>query len=159
MPLNSVQQYCKGLLDGLPLPGQDQPLIAHIMPPTMEEMDGPRAYVWGARMRGERQTAPRRAGYKRLPWTVDVYLAYLDSADNPDGDKAFPLIIDAVLARFWSTTMPLMITDPETGQVSQILAVGETWDLEYPPERLPATMRMIWSVARLSMDVTEAIQA
>lgn len=159
MPLNSIQHYCRDLLDGLVLPRQDQPLTAHILPPTVEEMDGPRAYVWGARTRAERQTAPRVHGFKRLPWTVDIYLAYLDSADSPDLDESFPLIIDAVLTRFWSTTMPLMITDPETGQMSQILAVGESWDLEYPPERLPATMRMIWSTARIGMDVTEAIQA
>lgn len=159
MPLNSIQRYCRDLLDGLPLPGQDKPLTAYIMPPTVEDIDGPRAYVWGARMRAERQTAPRAAGFKKLPWNVDVYLVYLDSADNPDGDKAFPLIIDAVLTRFWSTTMPLMITDPDTGLVSQVLAVGESWDLEYPPERLPATMRMIWSTARISMDVLEVVQA
>jgi hypothetical protein len=89
---------------------------------------------------------------------VDVYLAYLDSADSPDLDSTFPLIIDAVMARFWTTTMPLKITDTETGQKSQILAVGEQWDLEYPPERLPATMRMIWSVARLGMEIVEAVQ-
>lgn len=159
MPLNSVQSYVKGLLDGLPIPGpMNQTLEAFITPPSVDELDGPKAYVWGARMVGNRQTMPRGQGFKRLTWQVDVYLTYETYPDNPSLDEEFPLIVDAVMAKAWTTPMPLFISDPTTGLQSQILAVGEKFDFEYPPERLPATLRMVLYTARLGLEISEAVQ-
>jgi hypothetical protein len=70
-----------------------------------------------------------------------------------------PLIIDAIMNKTWTTEMPLFITDPTTGVRSQILAIGEDFELEYPPERTPSTLRMLYYVARLGLDVYEAVQA
>lgn len=163
MPLNSVQIYVANLVNGIQVPGIAKPIEAFITPPTVEELDGPKAYIWGARNRGRRQTMPRgiapAAGFKRLDWTIDIYLVYETMPDEPNIDQEFPLIIDAVLTKLWSTTMPFVIEDPTTGQVSQIQAIGEEWELEYPPERTPSTLRMIYYTSRIAMDVVEIVQA
>ena len=166
--LDSVQQYVRGLIDGLVIPVTGiPPLTAWITPPVLEEADGPRAYVWGGRVRGGRQTAPRGPGMKRFPWSVDVYLTYRDTPDDALASEPFPKVIDTVLRTFMATTMPLWIdangvpVGPNAGSSTdtQIQAIGESFDLEYPPERLPATMRMVWYSARIALDVLEVVQA
>lgn len=166
MPLNSVQVYVRDLLDGLAIPGVAQPLTAYVTPPVLEDLDGPRAYVWGARMRGKRQTAPRitkdevsKAGFKRLDWVVDVYLVYETLPDGPSVDQEFPVLVDAVMNKTWTTPMCVEITDPTTQVTSQILQIGEEFDLEYPPERTPATMRTLYYTCRLGLNIYEAVQS
>lgn len=159
MPLNSVQTYVQGLLDDLQIPGGIAPLEAHIVPPVVEDIDRPKAYVQGARLRGQRQTAPRGPGFKYLNWTVDVYITYESVPDSATIDQEMALIVDAIMMKTWKTTMPLFITDAVTGVKSQILAIGEDFELEYPPERTPATLRMLYFAARLGLSIYEAVQA
>jgi hypothetical protein len=161
MPLNSVQLYLLDQLDGLDIPGSTQTLDAYITPPATEELDRPKAYLYGARMRGGRQTMPRglTGAFKKLNWQVDVYLSYETNPDSGTVDQEFPLIVDAVMWKLWTTTMPLFIADPTTGLKSQILAVGEEFEFEYPPEKMPATMRMLYYTARLGLSIYEAVQA
>lgn len=159
MPLNSVQTYVQGLLDNLQIPGGVSPLEAYIVPPVVEDIDRPKAYVQGARLRGQRQTAPRGPGFKHLAWTVDVYITYESIPDSATIDQEMPLIVDAIMMKTWTTTMPLFITDAVTGIKSQILAIGEDFELEYPPERTPATLRMLYFAARLGLNIYEAVQA
>jgi hypothetical protein len=166
--LSSIQQYCKSLINGLAMPaGVPGPLTAYITPPAAEKISAPRAYVWGGRVRGSRQTAPRGAGMRKFPWTVDIYLAYMDTPDDALANEPFPMIIDAVLQVFMATTMPVWINtagvpvgpNASTRTDTQIQAIGETFDLDYPPERMPAPMRMLWYSARIGMDVLEVVQA
>lgn len=160
MPLNSVQHFVHGLIDGLAIPGTTQTLEAYITPPTVEDLDNPKAYVWGGRLRGTRQSMPRGQGFKRLNWSVDVWLTYETNPDSPTVDQEFPLIVDAVMNKFWTTPLDdTFITDPTTGVRSQILAIGEDFDFEYPPERVPATLRMLYYTAHLGLNVYEAVQA
>jgi hypothetical protein len=167
MPLTSVQLYTKSVIDQLSVPGTDQLVQAYVTPPAVGTLDNPVAVIEGGRLAGRRQTAPRGQGFKRLGWVVDVYLAYLSNPDSETIDIEFPQVIDAVMAAFWTTTMPLFI-DPLGNRVdasqasaadSQILAIGEDFELEYPPERTPASLRMVYYVARLGLDVYEAVQA
>lgn len=159
MPLNSVQLYVQSLLDELQIPGLNVALETYITPPQVEDMDRPKAYVLASRGRVRRQTAPRGPGYKYLAWTVDVYVTY-ETIPGTDGiDQEMPLIIDAICKKLWTTTMPLFIEDPTTGQRSQVLQVGEEFDIEYPPERTPATLRMLLYVARIGFEIYEAVQA
>lgn len=159
MPLNSVQYFVRGLLDGLAIPGTTQTLEAYITPPTVDELDNPKAYVLGAHLRGTRQSMPRSLGFKKLTWLVDVYLSYETNPDSPTVDQEFALVVDAVMNTAWTTPMNnVFITDPTTGLRSQILAIGEDFELEYPPERVPATLRMLYYTARLGLTVYEAVQ-
>jgi hypothetical protein len=119
-------------------------------------------------MRGSRQTAPRGQGFKHLAWTVDVYLSYETNPDSPTVDTEFPSIVDAVMAQLWSRTTPLFVdpagnpvppgTPPPPG-ATQVLNTGEDFEFEYPPEHVPATLRMLYYTARLGVDLYEAVQA
>lgn len=175
MPLNSVQLYVHSLLDGMTIPGppgeSSSTLQAYITPPTVEDLDGPRAYVWGGRQRAKRQSMPRitlatpsTAGFKYLDYVIDIYLSYLTNPQDPELDQEFPIFVDSVLQQLYTTTMPVLIdsqgnvTDTGTN-LSQILSIGEEWDLEYPPEKTPNTLRMYYYTCRISMTLQEAIQA
>lgn len=169
MPLDAVQLYVAGLIttaniiidDGIPA------LDCWITPPTIQNMAGPHAYVWGGRVNPVRQTMPRRMGFKKYPWLIDVYLVFETVANrkqNPNLDRQFPQLIDLVTKMFSTTTMPGFIdqdgvfsTNP-VDNGSQIQAIGESWSLDYPPVRVPATMRMTWFSARITMDVLEVVQ-
>jgi hypothetical protein len=153
------------MLDGLPIPGTTQTLEAFITPPTVSDLNNPMAFVWGARLSVNRQTAPRGPGFKTLKWIVDVYLAYETNPNSPTVDIEFPSIIDAVMAKTWVATMPtyidsngVPIQQEEPGS-SQMLSIGESHELEYPPERTPATLRTLYFGARIGFDVLEVVQA
>lgn len=177
MPLNSVQLYVRSLLDGIPIPSPHNdavPLEAYITPPTLEDLDGPRAFIWGGRQRVHRQTMPRTqpndpstAGFKYFDYTIDIYLSYLTNPNDDYIDQEFPMFIDAVCSVLWNTTMPIFI-DPsgapvdngsQTDQDSQVLSIGEEWELEYPPEKTPATLRMLYYTCRIAMRLQEAVKA
>jgi hypothetical protein len=167
VPLNSVQTHVQGLLNGLALPGQVDgdnnpvPLVAYITPPTVEDIAGARAYVWGGTLRERRQTAPRGQGFKTLIWTVDVYVALAATSADPNLDQEFPLVLDAIMQAMRAAPMPIPLTDATTGVVSQLLAIGEDFDLEYVPERLlgQAAMDSLWYSARIGATVQEQVQA
>lgn len=169
MPLNSVQWYTKNILDNLLVPGATAPIQAYITPPMPGTLDAPIAIVQGARLRTNRQTMPRRAGFKHLAWTVDVFLAYETTPNSETVDSEFAQIVDAVMAAFWSAPIPTFIgpdgsvlgTSPDVlpDGSSQLLNTGEDFELEYPPERAPATLRMLYYVARLGVDIYEVVQA
>jgi len=181
MPLNSVQQYVRNILDGLIIQDGIAALEAYVQPPVLDTLDCPKAYIWGGRMNGKRQTMPRintpqadligHSGFKKINWSVDVFLSYEMNPDVPavDLDQDFPIIIDAILWRTWTTPMPIFI-DPQGNQAtqaqliegveySQILAIGEDFELEYPPERVPSTLRMLYYTARIGLEIYEAVQA
>lgn len=163
MPLNSIQHYVQGLLDGLAVPDSTTTLEAQITPPTVQDLDSPVAFVWGGQLVVTRQTGNRgpapAAGFKRLMWDVDVWLVYLTNPDDTEVDQEFPLLVDAVMAQLWSTTMPLFITDPTTGLVTQVLEIGEEFRLDYSPVHTPATLRMLYYTAHLGLSIYEAVQA
>lgn len=163
MPLNSIQLYLQSILDGLPIPGSTTTLEAQITPPVTQDLDGPIAFVWGGSMRTVRQTGPRgnpgKAGFKHQQWDADVWLVYLTNPDDPELDQEFPLIVDAILAQLWSTPEPLFITDPTTGLNTQLLSVGEEYRLEYAQVHTPATLRMLYYTAHLTVSLYEAVNA
>lgn len=175
MPLLSVQNYVKGLLDNLAVPGQALPMDFHVAAPALQDMNGPHGYVSGARISAGRQTAPRitygasytTAGYKKYPWKVEIYAVYETNADNnPTIDSEFPAILDAIILTLETSRMPQWIDANGVavpGNVpipggSQIDAIAETWTLDYPPERLPSTLRMIWYAAMYTVDLLEVVQ-
>lgn len=167
MPLNSVQHYVHDLINNMVLPSPVTgrgPLDCAITPPALQSLDGPHCYVWGGHVDKERQTMPRGAGFSKYPWRMSIWLIYETSAQlgpsgrNPNLDSEFPVLLDAVTKLLARTTMPILITDPDTGDISQIQGIGESWSLDYPAERLPATMRMLLYTAEISMDVLEVFQ-
>jgi hypothetical protein len=159
VPLNSTQQHCVKILDGLPIPGGTQTLQAFITPPMNKKLDGPLAFVWGGRMTAARLAMPRGMGFKKLTWSMDAYLAYETNPNVDELDQQFPLICDAVMAALWTTPMPVPITDPTTGVVSQLDSIGEQFTFEYPPVKAPKTQRMYYFAAKFSFQLQELPQA
>jgi len=176
VPLNSVQLYVRGLLDGLSIPGPPgesaSTLACYITPPTMANLDGPTAYVWAGRQRAKRQSMPRvtgftqsTGGFKYLEYVLSIYLSYLTNPDDAQLDQEFPIFVDTVLYQLWNTTMPIFIDSQGNPvsvggeNVSQVLSIGEQWDVDYPPEKTPATLRMLYYTCRIDMTLSEAIQA
>lgn len=167
MPLNSVQQYVAGLINNLEVPLLGTaPIECFITPPVNDDLDRPKAYVWGGRARGKRQTMPRntsgrlvdgQSGFKEVSWTVDIYLAYETTPDSTTLDQEFPCIVDAVMTKLWTTPLNIFITDPTTGVVSQVTSIGEEWDFEMLPERTPSTLRQLFFTARISASVEEKL--
>lgn len=162
MGLNSVQHYVHSLVNGLVVPGGVGTIEAWIQPPAFEPLDGPKAFIWGGKMRKRRQTTPRGRGFQQVEWIVDICLAYetvSDLTNDPNVDQEFPLVVDAVMDALAATPMPLFITDPTTGKRTQITSIGEDLDLEYPPEKAPATDRLVYYVCAINAHVTEVVQS
>lgn len=160
MPLNSVQQFAYGLLNGLPVPWDGIPAVtAYITPPAPGAFNGPIALIAGARMAASRESMPRGMGYKNLVWTLEVYLHYQSNPTAPNLDQTFPIIVDAVMAKMWATTMPTAILDPTTGAKSSVMSVGEKFTVDYPPVRTANKSQTYVYVARIQFEVKELIQA
>lgn len=178
MPLGSIQQYVQKTINGITIPGQTEPLLTYITPPVMDKVGGPpKAYVWGGRAAVRRRTAPRGPGFKRLDWLIDIYLNYETNPNRPPPagglslDEQFPAIVDAVMWQLWTAQMNIHIDDqgnvitPAQAAVadpqltSQVLSIGEEIDIDYPPERTPATLRMLWYSILLRCRVEEDVQA
>jgi hypothetical protein len=167
--LDSVQSYvANGILNALPIPVQGiPPLTAWVTPPALEQADGPRAHVWGGSVGISRQTAPRGPGFKKFPWTIDVYLVYLTTPDDGLDCEPFPKIIDAVMWAFFTTTMPLFIDvngipmgpNAVNATDTQIQKIGESPRLQYPTEKMVGPMQMLWYTALIQLDVLEVVQA
>lgn len=160
MALNAVQQYCLGLLQGLTVPWDGiPPVTAYITPPAPGAFNGPIALIAGARMQASRESMPRGPGFKNLIWTVEVYLHYQSVPTAPNLDQIFPLIVDTVMAKMWTTTMPVPITDPTTGAKSSVMSVGERFTVDYPPVRTANKSQTYVYVARIQFEVKELLQA
>ena len=139
--LTSIQWWMKGLLDQLQNPMLD-PLEAVIQPPVLADIaDHPYAFIWAGRAHEARQTAPRAVrqssgavnpgGYQKMNWKTDVRLYTVMNQDDPNIELAFPALIDVTVRWLNTTQIPTIITDPVTGQESQILTMGEILDLDY----------------------------
>ena len=163
MPLNSIQQFTKTIIDGMAIPGSTVPLKAQVTPPVLQNVSSPMAFVWGGSMSGKRTAGPRgtpdKAGYKELTWDIDVWLILLTNPNNSLVDQQFPLVVDAVMAAFWATEMPTWTVDSTTGLRTQVRSIGEQFRLEYSPVHTPQTQRMLFYDARLTLSVFEAVQA
>lgn len=158
--LNSILQHVKTVLDGLPLPGQSQPLTVRVVPPPMEPLgSAPIAYLTlGGRMHGKRQTMPRGAGFTQLEWPVAVTVFFEDLATDANLEQAFYLIADAILIALWAAEMPVPVTDPTTGVQTQLLAIGEEYGVQMGDVVATASNRTLLFRGQVTTTVREATQ-
>ena len=171
MPINSVQLYVKGVLDGLVLPLEMGTLAAYIAPPNPGEGTDPSCYVWGSRGNESRSPGafPRAqhgnlstGGWKVLNHDLDMWLLWFGSSEDPQVDQQFPTVVDAVLATLRNLQLldqQDVLVDPTTGQESNLLNFGERMDWEYAPVRATADQRMWRFDARITCSCEEWIRA
>lgn len=138
MPIAAVTSYVKGILAGLPMPGQNTPaLVAYITPPDPNvEAEIPTAYVWPAigdesRNPARDGTIPRNtgpatpSGTKPFDHTIDVFVVFFMADDDPQADSLFPGMVDAVMEQLRTSEDPVPLTDPYSGQQSTLYDLGE----------------------------------
>lgn len=171
MPLNTVQCRLKAILDGLPLPRDLGTINAFIAPPNPNtETRDPGCYIWGSHGNESRMTVPRAqagnlpsGGNKELVHQVDIWLIWFGDSAESDADTAFPTVIDAVMACLRNTELldavSMQAVDPITGQLSDLLNIGENMSWEYAPVRATADERYLRYDAQIVCEVVEVIQA
>lgn len=167
MPLNSVQTYLKGVLNGLALPFGSPNLTAMITPPDPGDGMLPAVYIWGSTGEEARQTMPRAkpglpstGGFKVILYRVDCWLIWFGDAENANADSAFPAVIDVVTNQLRTTLMPVLnLVDPVTSGTSNLLAVGENIDVDYAPVHATEDQRYLCYTARVICEIKEQIQA
>jgi hypothetical protein len=170
VPLNSVQSYLLGLLDGLPLPGpagQSGALAAFITPPDPGNLEVPTAYIWPVAGQESRLTTPRgsgpnvnQPGWKHIMHRVQLVLAFVGAGDDPAADTTFPAVIDAVMAALRPSPDEVLITDPVSGVLSSLLlGIGEDMSYDFAVVRTLADQRYLRYDARLGITVNEYFQA
>jgi hypothetical protein len=137
LPINSVQVYLQQLLDQLPLFGGIPNLRAVITPPDPnDEANVPIAYVWPSDGEESRDpsmggTVPRNtgpgtpSGWKHIDHSMDVWLVFFGQDDDPAADTLFPGIVDAVMFALRTSPERPLVVDPNTGQQSWLLDIGE----------------------------------
>jgi hypothetical protein len=181
--LLAVQQHIQTLLDGLTTPqllAQGvAPAHAFVAPPAVvtDTMTAPEIYVWDGRASNRRQTAPRNtlgaanwtqpnpalpvlpissAGFRAITWHVSVWVMFLLGAE--ENAITYPLLVDTVMKQLSLDLMPVALTDPQTGDVSQLTHIGEEIELEYPTPQETADERIFLYTLLLTVQVQEKVQ-
>ncbi len=161
MSLNALQLLVRDTLQGLETPAIDLPAAqCWIAPPVPGEIAVPQIYVWGAHFKETRQMMGRGiGGAKRLDYDLAIHLYAEMLSDDTTADSAFPLFIEAVLSALRRITMPQPLTDNVTGVVSQLVAVGEDFNVTYGVPRSLRDQRFLWYNCGVTMSATEIIIA
>jgi hypothetical protein len=168
MPTNTVHLALKGILDGLIVPGIAGVLRCYITPPDPRDEPDPAIYIWPARGREHRQSVPRaspgyqastQSGWKELEHTVDGFLTWFGPGGDRNSDSTFPAVVDAVLMALRNADDPMYaVTDPLTGQQSDLTGIGEKLDYEIGPVRSTADQRYLRYDALITISVCEFLQ-
>ena len=174
MPIASTLAYVKQILDGQSVPGEGGLLEAFVAPPDPEITQGsPHAYVWTARGDEKRSSGPRSApprgmtpytpappaGWKTQTHNLSIWVVWFDDNTDPQNDVSFPFVVDAVMNILRTTQMPIAITDPATGQQSQLVTLGRSMSYEYAPVRSTQSQRYQRFDAEVVAPTEEWIQA
>lgn len=177
MSVNAVEAYLVQMVNGLTTPYTTQPLQAWTQPPVPSygsagDYMSPQLFVLNALGDGKRQTggganvgAGRSvAGYFLHRHTVQMFLgwAFLPNGSEPNAatNRAFKNLVDVIFTTVQCSQIPITVTDPDTQNQTQLLAVGEeiAWRI-MPPENLgEAGQEFLLYQAQLSVIVEEKVQ-
>ena len=173
MGLPSVVNYIQGLLNGLAMPFPSVELAAYITPPdpNVETVILPTLYVLTAEGPEKRLTTPRNtgpgtpAGDKTLDHNLQLHVIWMIANSNPaapgaaDPDLLFSGVIEGVMAALRTSPAPTLITDPWTGQQTQLVDTGEKMSYKYLPRHSIKNQRMLRYDSLIDLPLTELIQA
>lgn len=169
MPVSSALAYLQKLLNGLPMPGQGTPkLVCLVTPPPLFSSPGPVPHCYAYVLRGResrdkplgsvpRNTGPGTpSGFKGIVHTPQLTLLW-EGIDEQG--SLFTGMIDAVMAALRTAyPNPALVTDPNTGVVTQLADTGEV--IEYWSAVRPQPDQQICQFeAVFQVPLTEVIQA
>jgi hypothetical protein len=155
MGLNAVQLHANDITSGITTPLYNNPLVTFIVPPNPGELTGPTAYIWVTMGDNKRSTAPRGAGFRKMMWTVSMWIMSPDNVDNPNANSAFASLIDAIIQVWVTTPMPVPLTDSVTGAVSQLVSIGEDFHIEQSPVHQLANQQLVLYEALIEFSCRE----
>ncbi len=159
MSVTAVQSYVQKLLNNLTVPAYSEtPVVAYIAPPIPGDAGVPSVFIWGGTWTERRQTAPRGKGFKEVVYNLDLWVIVVQSNERPDSDTAFPSLIEALMNVLRQTPMPTFITDPVTNVQSQVLSVGESFEVDYSPVHTVADQVDVQYTAWIKATIKEAFQ-
>ena len=171
MPIVTAQQHLLSLLTDYPLPQDIGVLRTYIMPlnPNADAAADPQAFIWGGTGDEARLTVPRAepgnlasGGDKQLIHQIDIYLVMFLADDDADNGTDGPAMVDAVMALLRNTALldaTQHAKDPITGQLSNLLNIGENMSYQQGTLRALADQRMLRFDALVTCEVIEIIQA
>lgn len=170
MPIVSCQSYVASILSGMTPPGKTGikgSITALITPldPDVNPDGTARCYVWPAHGPEKRLAMPRNsgpgtpAGWKQISHDLQVFLLWTDKQQDPGKDVNFPLFIDYVMFLLRTSPNPAEWTDPETGETSNIVNLGEQMSYDYVVPRTLETQRRLRYDARISITLLELFQS
>jgi len=171
--LPSVIAYVQGELNGLAMPFPSVELAAYITPPdpNVETVVLPTLYVLTAEGPEKRLTDPRNtgpgtpAGFKTLDHNLKLHVIWMIANSNPaapgaaDPDLLFSGVIEGVMAALRTSKAPVLITDPWTGQQTQLVDTGERMQYQYLPRHSIKNQRMLRYDGLIDLPLCELIQA
>jgi hypothetical protein len=91
-----------------------------------------------------------------MMWSMSIWIMAADTSTNPNADTAFAGLIDAIITAIVTDTMPIMETDPVTGQQCQLLAIGEQFTVQQSPVHALADQRLVMYEALINLTIEEA---
>lgn len=151
-----MQEYLRTQLDGLPSPGNPD-AAAYVQPPAVLDATIPIIYIWGGSGDEDRYTIPRARGQKRIRHIVTLYLQWVMTND-PVAARGFPRFIDALRAYLRGTiTLPVALTDPDTGETSTLLNIGERIIWDYGTGTPMADQAMVQFNALIKLPMAEIL--
>jgi hypothetical protein len=165
VPISSALTYVRGLLDALPMPYPTAPLVCTVRPPEPFTDPGPipTCYLWPSDFDESRQDTSRNqgpgtsSGFKIITHQMGGWVRW-SGADGGTG-LLFPAMVDAICAALRTAyPMPADVTDPYTGDGSQISNVGEVLRGRINVMPVPDQQNNQYE-ALLLMPVIEVIQA
>ena len=173
MGLPSVIGYIRDQLNGIAVPFPSVQLAAYITPPdpNVETVVMPTLYVLTADGPEKRLTDPRNtgsgtpAGWKTIDHDVKLHVIWMIANSAPgspgaaDPDLLFSGVMEGVMSALRTSAAPTMITDPNTGQQTQLVDTGERMTYHYLPRHSIKNQRMLRYDGLIDLPLMEAIQA
>lgn len=171
MSIVAAQSFVAAQLHGMVPPGDTglrAPITALITPldPDVNPDGIARCYVWPASGPEKRLAMPRNnaaqnnpGGAKQTTHEIQVFMVWMDDPNDQNADVNFPLLIQYVLKVLRTCPSPSLITDPYTGEESQMVNLGEVQAYDFVPPRTLEPQVMRRYDARIRATLVEIFQA
>lgn len=173
MTLSAVQLYVNDLLQGTGAGLYGGTIESFITPPapTTMEYNNPQTYVWGGTGNVVRATIPRATpgtdpgtspggstGWKVCTYELSIWAYGLHVNGDPQADRKFPGLMWIIEKLLMMAEMPVELTDPDTGDQSRLMNLGESFRWAYDVDRTLADQRSMRNAAQIICSAEEMFQ-
>lgn len=163
MSLVAIKEHVKAVIDGTT--SEHYPAAqARITPlPDGDAAAAPQLFIATPGYKERRDSGPRtgstNGGIKKATHQVLITCLAVYANDDPNNDIAFDSLLEAVMTQLRKDTVPITITDPDTNGTSQLVTIGEEFEVTIDIVRALSNQRLFRWLAEIRMPVTEAFFA